>query len=311
LVWLCASGVRAEAGDSRFELSWDAPEGCPDEAAVQRALADYLGPAPAASRGDAEPPQRMQVQIEIESVDSGGFAAQIEIEHGDDSGERTFEAQDCARAAEAAILIVALAIDPAGMAARATDKPKSQVNTAQTRVRESEPWRLTLGVQLVGDLGSLPGPTAGAGLSLGLLLGRLHVEALGTALLPRVTGSGPAAGSDGEIGMYTAELRGCVALLRFFDRALGVAPCLAAEAGQTWGQGLGLARRRTRTEPWLAGWLGLSVRQVVGQRWQFGLTAEAGLPLHRPQWVIDDFGQIFQTAVVGGRLTLHAAVLLP
>jgi hypothetical protein len=303
-LWPPATG--AAQPDPRFELSWDVPLGCPDQEAAERALRDYLGERSAARKGS----HATEVTVEIESLDHGRFHAHIDLDSDEGSGERTFEGQGCAHVAEAAILIVAMAIDPEGTAAR-LDQPSDRADVGQGATQANGPLRVALGLHLDGDLGSLPSPTVGAGPSLGLRLGRLQIDALGTAYLPQTTVRGPTAKGGGELWLYTAGIRACYSLLQDTRDGLGFGPCLGGDGGLVYGRGQGLARERSQSQFWGAAFIGLGMLEVVLQRWEFGLTAEAGLPLHRPRWVIDDFGEIFQTSAVVAKLSLHAAVLLP
>ena len=261
----------------------------------------YLESAPSNSSGR---PGRDPVEIEvrIEPQPDGRFRAEVWLERDDAEGPRTFVGSDCRDVAEAAALIAAMLVD-AGHAA----EPGSD-DAASDAVRR--PLRIALGVHVLGDAGSVPKPTLGGGLSLGLRWGRLHGGLRASAFLPRTTESGPRPGSGGELGLYVAGLSGGFELVRAFDQRLGSGPLLGLEAGLMVGQGRGLALPRTERQPWLAPSLGWAVL-LTGDAYCAGLRAEVFAPLLRPSWVLDDFGELFRVPAAVGRLSLEVAWLLP
>lgn len=123
------SGTAAQG--EPFSLWWSAPEGCPDARSVESEILRLAGHAPASPLAvhatvthDAE-----RYRLEIMTRSEGG------------EGSRTIEAASCDTIAEAAALIVALAIDPEAAArAAASSAPRAPgPATAPESTRASGP----------------------------------------------------------------------------------------------------------------------------------------------------------------------------
>src|SRR5262245_30621241 len=96
--------ARAAEPARGIELEWRAPPGCPDEDWARRAIDVYLG------QRKLEAFKPIAVRVEITAI-AGGRCAR----HGQGSaasGDRVFEGATCARVGDAAVLIVALMLDP-------------------------------------------------------------------------------------------------------------------------------------------------------------------------------------------------------
>lgn len=93
------SGAVPEPATSELELEWSAPPQCPDAAAVRTRLRAYLG-------ADAEPSEH-RARGEI-VADAGGWLLRLEI----DGEARELRSQRCETLAEAAAVVLSLAMDP-------------------------------------------------------------------------------------------------------------------------------------------------------------------------------------------------------
>lgn len=87
------------------EIRWDAPEGCPDEATVERTLVRTLG---ARESGES---------LGLEAVAtarqrSGHWVLELVLTRDGRSRMRRIEADSCRELASAAVLVLAIAIDP-------------------------------------------------------------------------------------------------------------------------------------------------------------------------------------------------------
>ena len=98
-VTLSAPAPDAAAGPA---LTWSAPTGCPDQAWVRSRMHRYLA---------GEDPLALDVAGRIELSETG-YRLWLSI----DGSPRTLEGHDCARLAEAAALIIAVAADPVAVA---------------------------------------------------------------------------------------------------------------------------------------------------------------------------------------------------
>ena len=301
LVTWPARALAAEPAASRLRLEWHAPAGCPDREQAYAAIAAALGkPLPA-----RETPAVVRVQIA--QREDGRWNADIWMYGAEGSGERSFIGASCTDVAEAAALIVAMALDPTAAAARG----ESGAADARAGPSTDTPARLSAGLRLSADAGSLPEPSAGAALVFGLEHARLRAQLEAAAWLPQEARIGRDAELGGRFGLFTGALRGCFDVLLFAADALRAGPCLAFEAGLATGRGLDISEPGTDRDLWAAALGGVSLRHVGSSPVQLGLLVELGVPLHRLIWEIDDFAEVFRAAPVVGRLSLGAVWRFP
>jgi hypothetical protein len=90
----------------RYELSWSAPDSCPDEASVRTDLDRRLAQSPPSD----DPPVRANARVERRP----GGAHELTLTFGPDGegGRRTIVDPSCDELAAAAVIIVAIAVDP-------------------------------------------------------------------------------------------------------------------------------------------------------------------------------------------------------
>ena len=286
-----------------IELEWRAPPGCPDEAWARKAIDAYLGQR---VHGSFKP---IAVRVDITAAPGGRWRAALSA-GGGANGSRTFEGGTCARVGDAAVLIVALMLDPVQVVAQMEPRreaPRAPPVLAETTraVEAPDSTRVELSVKAAGDAGSLPEPTVGAGLGAGLRSGRLSMELDLVAWVPRRAFGGPTPASGGEIQLYTASLRGCLGTIQAVGLAL--APCLRGEGGLSSGTGFGIAEPVTTHNAWGAAFLGLLIRQPGAERLGAWLAIEAGVPFVRPNYVIEEFGTVFRAGSVLGRVSFGLA----
>jgi hypothetical protein len=106
--WLGALSVLApsEAPASGVKLEWSAPAQCPTASAVQERLTRALADS-------AADPGGLRARASITEGEGGVLTLVLELERDDGPvGQRTMQAGDCNELATAAVLIVALAVDP-------------------------------------------------------------------------------------------------------------------------------------------------------------------------------------------------------
>ena len=310
---LCAWAPSAQADDALrgVELEWRAPSDCPDETWARTALTGYLGHR----KPDSFKP--IAVRVELSNTPSGRYRAALALDDGA-GGDRRFEGATCARVADAAVLIVALMLDPVEVVAQIETPPavpRREAPTSSTkaphRAAADSASAFDLGIEAAGDVGSLPEPSVGAGVVAGFRTGRVLVEADAVAWVPRRAYGGPTPGGGGEIGLYTAGLRGCWAAFRSIESGISLEPCVRFEGGVATGQGFGIAEPTSSKNPWAAAFLGVSLRQWSTASLGGWLSVEGGLPFVRTQYVIEDFGTVFRASPVVGRLSLGLAWSFP
>lgn len=87
-------------------IRWDAPSGCPDRGALERAIAGRLGRVP----GPAE------LELDGKIVRGGQHRLDLRLSVDGHTQARTLHARSCAALVDAAALLAALAVDPAATA---------------------------------------------------------------------------------------------------------------------------------------------------------------------------------------------------
>jgi hypothetical protein len=302
LMLACVRPAIAQPLPDSVVLEWYAPPGCPDRERARAAIAAALGERARAGTG------RTVVRVQIAQRLDARWNADLWMYGAQGSGERTLTGASCADVTEATALIVAMALESN---AEALDEPTPAAR-ADADAQRGERMHFELGVHAAGDVGSLPEPTAGAGLGVGLAYGRLQLALDATAWLPQDEHSGEADRVGGRFGLFTAALRGCFAAAQLAARALRLGPCLGLEAGVATGEGVGNTDPESRSHLWAAGLLGLSAQLALGGG-PFGveLRAELGVPMRRPIWEIPDFADVFQASPWLGRAALGAAYRFP
>jgi hypothetical protein len=316
-VALLASPAAANGADPprRIALAWHAPADCPGQDWAQRALDAYLGDR----KIDAFKP--MSVRVDIES--SGGrYLADLRLE-GAAAGDRQFEGASCARVADAAVLIVALMLDPVEVATQ-IEAPRAEARGSRVepgppadrgarepaRTRKAQGRRVQIGVQAIGDAGSLPGPSVGGGVTAGVRVSHMRIEMDAAVWMPARAFGGPVPGSGGEIGLFTAGLRGCYAPLRA-ESGVALEPCARIEGGVARGRGFGLEDVASSNAPWGAIFAGIALRQWTAESFAAWLSIEGGAPFVRPNHVIEGFGTVFRAGPALGRLSFGLAWSFP
>lgn len=278
LLLLCFS-PGALAAVPGLTLTWSAPPGCPTARQVEEAVERQL------SGATAEPP--ITVTGRVSSAD-GRWQVELRNSLG---GERTLTGSTCSTVSSAAVVVVALMIDPLAV--------------AETPVLETaSPLRWSVGVWASADTHMLPALSPGAALSvgLGLPLG-FGLELQGQAFLPQSTATSPGA----TLTLFT----GALGARRDFEFGpFFFAPVLAFEAGALRGRSFGITDPAVNTAPWLAGRGGLA----LGFVWRFfrvGVRAEALVPITRPRFTADGVGELATPALIGARGAFTIELLFP
>jgi len=299
------SGPALADEPGRLPLEWNAEEDCPDRAAAEGAILDILSQR-ASNEGGSD-----FVSVDITRLPSGRWEARIAT-HGDSgSGQRRLEGASCERVADAAILIAAMTLDAVGVAHKVKTTQAAAKHAPAAPAPTPEHPRPLVGVRVPGDVGSLPGPTLGVSVLLGVEAGRARVETEATVWAPRLAMTGPTAGSGGEIGLYTGGLRGCLDAVQASGGELRLGVCLGGEAGVSTGVAVGIDPATHRRGTWAAALGGVALRQVSPSGLTYGLSADLGVAIRRPAFVIDNFGTVFQASPVVARASLDLAWIFP
>ena len=298
----------AQAPPSSVRVDWQAPEPCPSADWVRGDIERRLG-RPIESLRE---PTLVAEGVVVAGV-GDGFQLVLTTIVDDKPGERTLADSDCPSLASAASLIIALAIDPS---ASQTEETPAQLTppgtdsdeaTAAAQAENSSqggaPLGMYLRLDLIAELGALPGLAAGPAASLGLSMGRLRLEVSGLWLPPRdarLTGV-PSAVAD--LQLIAVGIGACLQLLNGSPVEAG--PCGRLEYGSMRGEGSSaISDPMAGDAGWAAahagGWIGIK----LGSLGTFRLEVDLGLPLSSAEFTVEGVGTVHEASPVNLRSRL-------
>lgn len=265
---------------TRAQLDYSAGQGCPDEGEFSKLVESHLRAAP--------PTEPLPIRVEVTANETGAAAKVIFVGKSGLETVRDLSAANCAEAAAAAALVVALAID-----ARTTEKepeassepapsaapliapaepaqPRDKSTPARTKQRA---FYFELGAGGIAEEDIAPTPLIGASAFVGLGHTSPSWELRATFVAMR---SGVVEEQDlsAEFSLLAGQIEACafpfIRTERFF-----VEPCAAAEIGSVQSRGVdsGLYSGTSRSTLWAASGPLLRARHAFSELW---LEAYAG-----------------------------------
>ena len=295
--------VHAQPGRP-FELSWQAPAGCPTGRDVEREITRLLGDA---SRNRAT----VRAFAEVTRRDDD-WRVQIRIQDAERVSERSFEGATCRAVTKVASLIIALAIEP-----NAGNTPESAPPVA---AEKPEPARSMpdLGVPLtqtslrgfvaagtVAELRILPRVGFGAEIALGVRLPSLSIELRGGALLPQPTDV-PTTAAGGRFTLFTAGLRVCAPVAKPGPEIFA---CAAGFLDRVQAEGYGVTTPGSATALLGTGALGPRIDFALGEPLRLSVAVEATRTFGEASFRLDNVGTVHRTPLWGGSARVHVAWL--
>lgn len=302
------------AGAEPLGLSWDAPPECPQVEAAAASVRRLVG---------AEPSQSLAASVTIRQTATHRWSATLWL----GARTRVVEGETCSSVVEAAVVILALAIDPKARVESASEVetaepkpdlgPSSSPNEVQgpappivappageyVRPAPAEEARsvkaLSWGASLrtLGEWGILPGPSVGGVVALHGAWSDKLVELSGLGLLPREAVL-PNTTDGGEFSWIGVQLMGCTAL------ALPTFLCVGFEGGRISGTGMGVGHPRVGHAFWAAPGLELLVAPPIASSLCFEASAGIFPALLKPEFALDDLGVVHQPGPVSARVEL-------
>lgn len=325
VVAACLATETGRAADAleRVSLRWNAPDTCPDDAQLVRAVEGFLGQPLVESRE-----QQLSVSVTVQ-VGPDGFAAKLSFKSPAGTQERFLEHPECAKLTEGVALLAALAIDPervkarqASAAATTGEPPPEPAPVSPEPKSPPEPPKVpaapvcpapvktpsktsqgTLGVAGFLGIGTLPGATPGVATEAGWRVRRFRAALLGRYWLSSsadVTGTTP---RRIELSLATVGLRACVLPV---VHAWSWLACAGADLGDMAGSGQGVDNARTQHALFGAAEASLSVAYTRYELAPF-IGLGASLSLARPRFgVIRNGGsdEAFKPSQLGGLVNL-------
>jgi hypothetical protein len=255
-----ARGAWAAEAAPHVGLRYNAPDACPDDTQLVASVEHFLGQPLREARE-----QELSVNVAIQSGPQG-FSAKLAFKSQRGIEERFAEDADCSKLAEAAALLVALAIDPdrvhaqqvAAEAPEPPPEPKPEVPEVPPPAPppKSEPCPApppppappvqryaVAGVSALVGVGVMPHVAPALGVDFGARVGRAQFELVGSYWL---TGTADIAGQNPatiEISLATVGVRGCGVLPISDWSLLG---CAQGQLGDMSGSGQLVDAARTR-----------------------------------------------------------------
>ncbi len=264
---------------------------CLSAQGVRRRIGETLASSIVAPRPDAHAAVDMQVSIERVSE---GWAARIELKGRRGTirhRELTIEHDSCAELENAVVLVGALLFDDlwAEEATRASVEPPAPqvlvVPPAPAEPASGPRWRVFSGVFGAFGYGDLPGPTAGAGLSVDFAAPRVSMIGLSARAWP-LSRRRDEIGRGARFSAYEAGASFCA---RAVERPRAwLFPCLGARGGVTYATALGLDRAEAVVRPRALVEATLAVRVLVSDPLWLGIGAGLGIPLVRDRFRYED-----------------------
>jgi hypothetical protein len=339
---LCVSAARARAALA-LSLSWSAPSGCPSRDAVVGEIRRLLG-------GSIENPRGISARAEIEARSGGDY--QLHIALRSDQGERMreVEAPTCAELADAAALIIALAIDPNAVAnapetppspaspspvpseteaTSATPAPAPTPSESPAPPPTSPPWSVAslpsaapapppprsdihAHAEIACEYGAFRHPSLMGRVGAAYARGPLRLEIMGLFAWAGRIAALQAPTKGGSFWLAGGGLAGC------YERPLDAAglpggtaaACAGVEVGAMGAAAYGVLLPSANTSPWVAPFAAGLVRWAFRPRVALRLDLAAFVPLVRADFTIDGVGVTHRPGILGARAGAGVEVLL-
>lgn len=280
------------------ELRWRAPDECPDRSWVLRSIEARL----------RAPESQLRAAISADGRVEKHDAAYV-LTLQTEQGERQLRATSCEELAGSAALILAFLIEPQQPEPAQTPEPEPVASEPVQTPPEAVSSRVALELsglaraEWLVDIGMLPHPATGPGLSIGFTLAQTSLELSAGFLLDNSV-SYVAPGTEGRQSLahlhaFLAQLGLCQRLLQGPD--LGV--CLSLEHMRISADpDEQLQSRSTRRAPVWTALASIRAAIPVGTRFAWVLELSAGVPLHGARFWVEGIGVIHETGDVIGRL---------
>lgn len=301
-------GPDAELGPTAdIALDWQAPSTCPTETALLEEIAAYR-------MGQARREDRVGVEVQARRIDDATWSAKVRIELEGDVVERAFSAESCEVLTSGVALLVAVAVDPAGMSEELEPEevgddvvsPEPPASDEGPVEPPASPRPALIGVGRIyagGTYGDLPGFGPATGAALGMHIGPIRWT-LGGRLAFEREHRAAAVPAGADFSMWAIDARVCWVVAPRRAPVLQLPLCAQGSGGQLYARGKDLETSRSARAGWgdLGVAAGLLVFPVPG--FAFVLEAEGFAALTRPAFTIDDLGELYRPAAGGARVWL-------
>jgi hypothetical protein len=281
-----------QAGETPLDLSWDAPAECPDAAAVRADVARLAG---AGSRRG----QLLKARVRLTKISASTWTLVMATELEGISGERTLTASSCGAVTDAAVLTMALILNPEVEIQTATGgAPTPPLRAPVSSEHAGHPrWSAGSHVGLHAGLLNEPGPELGLG--FGLSIGRASASLAADIEMPQndFTSAKPRAGGR----LWGASIGG-LACWSLVEGENAIGPCLGVEIDGLHGYGVGVGKPQDGAVFWPAGTLGATMGLRLSRDLTLRLMALGMVSVVRPSLFLEGIGPVDRPAALGGRI---------
>jgi hypothetical protein len=299
VLWALALGwlLPPTAAHAQLQLSWSAPEGCPDRASVLAAIDPALG-------------SRVSVEAEVERHASG-FTIRVHVQTDSGASREQFAADDCALF----VRLLAVQVSLLGTE-RAAELTRPETARARAVANELRPAAKSSDVRWSGRALALAGtsPLAAFGVSVGAAYRSdpFELELRGGYLFPRDRSFAQQPAAGGTFQAWFAGLRGCAYSPWPAPSArLELAACAGIESGIVRGRGRGVMPAHTTDRPFVSLSAGLAVALSLGRVFAVRLEGDALFGLVRPDFFVRNLGELQRVPKVGVRGMFGIEARLP
>lgn len=296
-----------------YDISWSAPEGCPDGLFARRSLARLLATGKATAR-------QLRADVSVEQAADSAFVLTLRTDLDGTRGERILRGLSCEAVVDAAVLTMALMLNPDidlghDAPAKSVSESAPQVgNVSLMPVRRFDlvaPAKsaLPLGIQVAAHVGAaagvLPqlGPEFGLGVSATLGHASLMLDA--NYGLARDSSLADRPGMGGRLWTGALALIGCWSPR---GQRLSVGPCIGNAVTRLQGTGLGVRNPHLGVVYWYAPGAGAHLDLRVQSKLSLRLLGMVYLPVDRPSVFLEDLGELHRPARVVGQGLLGVVV---
>jgi hypothetical protein len=301
--FIAGGSAAAEPAPLGCQLQWVAPPECPDadrvRADIERLTGRHLDP----SLSDG-----ITVTATVGHEAPGHWAVDLVIAHGTaDSNERHVEGGSCREVADAAAVIVAIALDPSHALAAPPPPPPpppARPSPPPPPLPPPPPPRIPIrhgwGVAAIGgiDAAALPSPAPGLGLAGSVFIGDNRFELRAAAWIPQDAAFSPSSGV--HVSLYTGAIRYCRAVA---GHVVELSICAAMEIGALRATAFGLRQNGSGFGRWVAPELGLLTLLRAAPPFALSLETDGLVALVRDRFLIDT-AATYRPPIADGRALL-------
>ena len=321
----CGAGETAP-----LQLSWRAPEPCPPQSEVESQILELLG-------GRTQSTTMVHAKVEAFRGEDALWHVDVHTVVDGQLGERRVDGENCEAVAEAAALILAMAVDPDAVAVTAMknvepaapawdphDRPEPlrvgplsalhltavplPVVPLAKRVVPSTPVGTYLGPLVGMDVGTLPAVSPWVGGAVGLVRGESRLEARVGFLAEQTKELEHPSEAGGRFSLTAFGLWAC-------HEVAGPAPsldvCGGLETGILHAEGFGVTDPGEAAPAWLSLTPSLVGRWPLNSWLSVRSNLSLGLPLRRPAFELEPYGDVHRASWLIGRMSIGPEIDFP